>query len=50
MKEERGVSEADRIRLLAAKLAALTAEIVDVLNIAADGIEGEGEEDDERQS
>lgn len=38
------VSEADRIRLLAVRLAALTAEIVDVLNIAADGVEGEEEE------
>ena len=40
------VSEADRIRLLAVRLAALTAEIVDVLNIAADGVEGAEEEED----
>lgn len=44
---QQDVSEADRIRLLAVKLAALTAEIVDVLNIAADGIEGEEEADGE---
>ena len=40
-------STAERIRFLAAVQRQLTDEIVDVLNIAADGMEGQDENDGE---
>jgi hypothetical protein len=43
-KEIEARSTAERIRFLAAVQQQLTSEIVDVLQIAADGVEGEQEE------